>query len=495
MSQNSAHAPLNHPPIPAAAPFARNAAIETTPRLLLFAAALALAAPAAGAQASVSDPPEPWRIQAALGNPEGLRIGGSIRPRYEALGNPFVTGRTDDDEMLGLQTLLHAELDAGEGTHLTFGAEMLDSRFIAGNESGGAASEINTLEPVQAYLAWRPRDFLMEGASLDLTAGRFTMDVGSRRLVARANFRSILATFDGMRAVWTTKDKLAFTFAYAAPVSREPADAASALDNEVALDAQRDAARLAVAHLDAPLPGNLRGELYLLDLDERDGNGVATRNRDLATFGARLRQLPAKGQLDFDLEYAHQTGSQHATTSPLDVTALDHEAAMAHLEAGFSFDAPWSPRLALQYDFASGDSSAADVRSERFDPLFGDRSFEFGPTGLFGLIARTNLSSPGIRVEVKPDPDSDAYLMLRQVELEQSQDSLANSGVRDASGASGKDAGLQLEGRWRHWLVRDSLRLSFGAAIVFEGDFLENAPNATGLGDPVYGYSELTWTF
>lgn len=468
----------------------------TPPRLLFFVAAMALAAPVAGAQAASADKPEPWRLQTALGLPDGVRVEGSIRPRYEALTNPFVAGRTDDDEFLGLQTQLRVEIDIGQGSGLAVGGELLDSRFIAGNESGGAAAEINTLEPSQAYLAWRPHDFLMDGAKLDLTAGRFTMDVGSRRLVARANYRSILSSFDGVRAVWTTKDKLALTLAYTAPVTRTPADAPSALDNEVAMDAQLDNVRLGVAHLDMPLPSDLRGELYVLDLEEDDDAGAAaTRNRDLTTFGARLRHLPARGQFDFDLEYARQTGSQHATTSPLDVTALDHEAEMAHLEGGFSFDAPWSPRLALQYDFASGDASPADSQSQRFDPLFGDRSFEFGPTSIYGLVSRANLSSPGIRIEVKPDADSDAYLMLRQVRLDQARDSLANSSVRDASGVSGKDAGLQLEGRYRHWLVKNSLRLSIGAAVTFEGDFLKQAPNATGMGNPAYGFTELTWTF
>ena len=96
---------------------------------------------------------------------------------------------------------------------------------------------------------------------------------------------------------------------------------------------------------------------------------------------------------------------------------------------------------------------------------------------------------------MKPDADNDAYVMLRQVNLAQARDSLANTNVRDLTGASGTDAGVQLEGRWRHWLVKDSLRLALGGAIVFQGDFLDNAPSATGMSDPVYGYSELTWTF
>ena len=466
-----------------------------TSRMLVLAATMAFTVPHAGAQESPAAPQDAWKLRQALGLPDGVRVEGSVRPRYEALANPFVADRPDDDEFLGLQTLLRAEVDIGQGTALTLGGELLDSRFIAGNETGGAAGEINTLEPAQAYLAWRPHDVLMNGAQLDLTAGRFTMDIGSRRLTARANYRSILASFDGVRVVWTTKDRLVITLAYVAPVTREPLDAISTLDNEVALDAQLDSARLTVAHVDALLPGELRGELYVFDFDENDNRNAATRNRDLTTIGGRLRRLPARGKIDFDLEFARQTGAQHATTSPLDVTPLDHKAGMAHAEAGYSIDAPGSPRVSLHYDFASGDASPSDGRSGRFDPLFGDRSFELGPTSTFGFIARTNFSSPGLRLEVKPDGASDAYVMLRHVALDRAQDSFANSGVRDPVGVSGKDVGVQLEGRYRHWLVKDSLRLTLGAAVVFEGDFLKTAPSATGMGNPVYGYSELTWTF
>jgi hypothetical protein len=85
--------------------------------------------------------------------------------------------------------------------------------------------------------------------------------------------------------------------------------------------------------------------------------------------------------------------------------------------------------------------------------------------------------------------------MIRDVRLASATDSLANSGVRDAAGLSGEHAGLQLEGRYRRWLVRDSLRLTVGAATVLAGGMLENAPNATRRGDPIYGYTELNWTF
>lgn len=460
-------------------------------RLVLLAAAAGLSAPATLAQDGGE--PSPWRLRAALDLPDTIRIDGQTRARYEALANPFVAGRGEDDELLGLQTLLRAEVDVG--LSLTFGGELLDHRFIHGNETGAGPGEIDALEPAQAYVSWRPKDLLVAGAKTNVTLGRFTMDLGSRRLLARANFRNLLQSFDGVRAVWQSPEKLTLTLASFNPVTRLPADAASALDNEIVLNEAQDNIRFNALHLDAPLPHRIRGELYLLDLDERDSADAATRNRNLATIGIRLRKPPATGAFDFDVEFANQTGSVHATSSTLDVTPLYHDAQMAHLEAGFSFDALWSPRLSLQYDHATGDESPTDSSNERFDPLFGDRAFEFGPTGLFGFIARSNLSSPGIRLEVTPSEMNDAYVMLRQVNLDSARDAFANSGVRDATGGSGDDVGLQVEGRFRHWLVPDSLRLTFGAALVLQGDFLESAPNATGRGDPAYGYTELSWSF
>ena len=470
------------------------------PRLAVLVVALSLGAGAAEAQTAPGDAKPttasstPWRLGQSLDQPDGVRISGSMRGRYEALGSPFVAGRTEDDEYLGVQTVLDVEVDVG-GTGLTVGGELLDSRFIAGNETGGASTEIDTLEPSQLYLAWRPDDFLVDGAKLDLTLGRFTMDVGSRRLVARALYRNIFSSFDGVRAAWTSPDKLSVTLAYAAPVARAPADAASAIDNEVALNKTLNRTRFALAQVDQPLPFGLHGDLYVMDFDENDSGDVATRNRKLTTAGFRLRKPPTPEQFDFDVELALQTGSVRATTSAADIIPLEHDAQMGHLETGYSFSAPWSPRVALQYDYATGDKSRADARNERFDTLFGDRAFDLGPTSIYGLVLRSNLSSPAIRIEVRPDAASEAYVALRRVQLEARRDSFANTAVRDATGASGKDIGLQVEVRYRRWLMRDSLRLSVGAAMLFEGDFMKNAPNATRQGNPVYGYSELTWVF
>lgn len=456
-----------------------------------FALAVAFAAPAGLAQ-EASEKAKPWKLGEALGAPDWLEISGSVRPRYETLTNTLVAGRSGGDEFLSIQSLLKVEARAAD---FIVGGELLDSRRLAGNAGGGVPGEIDALEAAQLYGAWRPKDFVLPGANLDLTLGRFTMDVGSRRLIARANYRSILQSFDGARAVWSAEDRFKVTAFYTQPTTRLPSDAPSALDNEVTLNASYDGVRFGGVNIAGNLPYALVGEVYAYDFDERDSADNATRNRDLSTVGARLLRSPASGKLDFDLEYARQTGSTRASVSAADTTDLDHEADMLHAQIGYTLDAPWSPRIALQYDQASGDQSPADLKNQRFDTLFGDRAFEFGPTSIYGVIARTNLIGPGIRIEVKPDKVSEAAFAVRQLRLDSATDSFANSNVRDPSGASSDDVGTQIELRYRRWLVPDSLRLQVGGAAVIKGEFLDSAPNSTGTGDTLFGYTDLTWSF
>jgi hypothetical protein len=444
---------------------------------------LACALPAFGQQ--------PFRLQEAIGAPEWLSVSGSVRLRYETLANQFVAGRTGNDEMLATQSLLKVEAH-----HDAFaaGIELADARRWTGDAGGGAAGETDALEPLQLYVAWRPRHVFTEAGQLDLTLGRFTLDLGSRRLVSRSNMRFPLQAFTGARAVWKETSGLQATAFYASPVIREPSDARSALDNEIVLD-RETGTRFGGLLLEAPTARDLHADVFVYNLNEDDAPDILTRNRQLTTYGVRLRRAQKSAALDFELEATLQAGSARATTAAADVTSLSVNAHMIHAEVGYTFDASWSPRLALLYDLASGDRDPTDRKSQRFDPLFGDRRFDLGPTGIFGAIARTNFSSPSLRLEVKPDAVSDAFIAWRVVKLDCTRDSFANSGVRDATGASGDHPGDQLEARYRRWLVKEALRLELGGAWVREARFLKDAPNATRLGDPAYGYVELQWTF
>ena len=60
---------------------------------------------------------------------------------------------------------------------------------------------------------------------------------------------------------------------------------------------------------------------------------------------------------------------------------------------------------------------------------------------------------------------------------------------------SGDNVGTHVELRWRHQVIPDSVRLTFGAAAIIRDDFLKTAPNATLEGDSYFGYTELLFQF
>ena len=97
---------------------------------------------------------------------------------------------------------------------------------------------------------------------------------------------------------------------------------------------------------------------------------------------------PAKAAIDFQLETIGQFGTVQATTTA-NSQNLSHTAWYQHVDVGYTIDMPWSPRLALEYDYASGDQNPNDNKDQRFDTLYGARRFEFGPTGIYGAFSRS----------------------------------------------------------------------------------------------------------
>ena len=326
-----------------------------------------------------------------------------------------------------------------------------------------------------------------------LTLGRQTMDIGSRRLVARNRFRQTTNGFTGANLEWTTRSGTRLQAFWTMPQIRRPDDAPGLQDNKVKLDLETTRVQFFGAY--ASLPGVLGGTLegYGFRLAEQDGTDRQTRNRRLWTTGLRLFARPAVGKWDHDVEAAHQFGTARRSAGATDVTDLDVSAWFLHAEAGYSFKGAWKPRLAVLFDAASGDRGKAG-RYGRFDTLYGARRFDFGPTALYGALQRTNIVSPGLRLEAAADKRTDVMFSYRALWLESPRDTFATTGVRDATGASGRFAGHQVETRLRRWIVPDLLQAESGGAVLFKQGALRNAPNAPGSGNSLYGYFDITLT-
>ena len=427
----------------------------------------------------------------ALGSPEGWTITGSVRARGEGIDGQFRPALNDSDAALMLQTTLFAQYQTGG---LRVGGELFDSRsYFQKHRTSVSTTEVNAVELGQAYVAY---DFgsALGGTAAVLTGGRQTLNDGSRRLIARNQYRNTINSFTGVRFDWQDAAKDQIRLFWLLPHTRLPNGADGIRDNDVRWDHEGTDLQFwgGSATIGRALGGSF--EFYAYKLDEHDTRRFATRDRHIWTTGARLYRAPAAKRWDWDAEADYQFGHAHGTTAASDVRVQTVAAYFVHAELGYTLPLAWKPRLAAKYDLASGDGRDP-TRYTRFDTLFGARRFDYGPTSLYGPVQRANLNAPAVQLDVQPDKRLDAFVAWRPLWLQNRQDSFAATSVRDARGLSGRFAGNQIEGRVRYWLVPKLLRLDTGAAFLLKGRFLRDAPNAPDTGDTRYGYSALELSF
>lgn len=105
------------------------------------------------------------------------------------------------------------------------------------------------------------------------------------------------------------------------------------------------------------------------------------------------------------------------------------------------------------------------------------RRADLAPAGLYNAILRSNLISPGVRIETAPAKDTDVMATVRPMWLAAREDSFSLTAVRDPTGRSGRFAGTQFDGRIRHqpfpWF-----KWELDGVLLAKGHFLRKAPNA-----------------
>lgn len=419
---------------------------------------------------------------------DGLTLSASTRLRYETIEGQPRAGFNQSDDLFNIRTIVTGEYRTGR---LKLGAELYDSRVYGGNAGTPITTgEVNTLELVQAFVGYDIPDAFGPGTKLGVQAGRFTLNLGSRRLVAADDYRNTTNGYTGLRADLGLSDDLAATLIYTLPQVRRPDNRPDIVDNRVRFDRES---------FDLVLWGGLftkafadkRGavELSYYHLEERDTRTLATRNRSLETVGLRLSRDPAAGRADFENETFYQFGSIRASLAPA-ATKLDVSAWFTHAEVGYTFEHPWSPRIAFEFDYANGDGRGG--KFTRFDTLFGMGRADLAPAGLYNAVGRANIVSTGLRVEATPTKRFDVFATYRPLWLASRYDSFSTTGVRDVSGNSGRFAGHQVETRVRYWLIPKRLRLEWKGLLLAKGRFLHDAPNAPPVGNTIYNSFNAT---
>ncbi|MCK4494480.1 MAG: alginate export family protein, partial [Methylococcales bacterium] len=326
-------------------------------------------------------------------------------------------------------------------------------------------------------------DLFIKGSQSTLRGGRITMNVGSRRLLARNRFRNTINAFTGLDWQWQLGHKKIRAF-YTLPIQR--LNSGYIGNNRQKFDREHINVRFWGLYYSQPTFSAFNeGEAFVFGLNENDTSGRKTKNRDLYTLGFRLWRKPSIGKFDYQLEAAYQFGTSRS--SKKSTKDLAHWAHFHHAEIGYHFDAPLSPRLFIQYDYASGDKDPNDSNNNRFETLYGARRFDFGPTSTYGPFARGNLNSPALRLNLKPSKNFSTLFSLRGFWLASVNDQWTGAAINDTDAY----IGTQIEARLRWDVLPKNVRLEGGIAHIFAGDLMKNAHKK----DSTYVYSQMVLKF
>jgi len=407
-----------------------------------------------------------WKryLRTALRLPDWIDLGLENRTRFESYDHPWrssqAIGNGGSDPQITLRSRLRIGLGGNGPVRFLF--EGQDARAYLNGDPGDFRNitTVNEFDILQLLGSLTVNDVLGTGLRSDFHFGRMTMDFGRRRLIARNDFRNTTNSFDGLHwqigqdKVWRIRTFLT------EPVVRD----------DVQLDRQYNTSLFWGTYLESRHFPWFQMDAYYLGLNDQHVANAANR-RTYSTFGGHLYKDPRPGEIDYEVESAWQTGTRGAT---------DHFAHFQHVDLGYTFQLPWSPRLVAHYDYASGDRRPGDTQDEGFDSLFGVRRGDYGPTGTFGPFFRTNINSPGWRVIVTPAEGWTVQLKHRVWYLAQSRDFFGSSGLQDTTGRAGTSLGHDVEFRVQ-WALNTNLDFDAGYVHWFKGSYFDRLPVSAGL--------------
>lgn len=399
--------------------------------------------------------------------PDGfLTLGGELRERTEWTRNGgFAIGRRpgapETSEVLLQRLMVHADLHLGANLR----AFVQLGSFAGLGARGGslAATQENRGDLVQGF----GELILPIGtAETRLRAGRQELAFGSGRLVSEREGPNLRRAFDGIRAILAQPGGPRLD----AFVTRPVQPLRGGFD-----DRTNPGEAFWGLYLTLPL-GGTGLDLYAFGTErERAGfaQGIAFERRQ--TLGARVfgRRGAWAGDWDWDWEAAGQAGSFGGAAIRAWTLASD---------TGVTFPAlPWSPRLGLKADIASGDDNPRDKRLGTFNALYPKVPY-FTEAG---LVAPANLVDlfPSVRLQPAPAMTLELGwdLLWRQTTSDAVYRPVPFAPLRGTAGGGGTWIGhqVQLAARWglgrhlelRAWLVHftvgDTIRRAGGRDVDF----------------------------
>ncbi|MBM3782098.1 MAG: hypothetical protein FJW29_10585 [Acidobacteria bacterium] len=383
--------------------------------------------------------------------PAWLQVHAEQRTRYETMDTRYRPGETGSDQQLDFRTRLQVRVGGRAGWIYS---EVQDAR-VALDDSGSTVTpaQENFTKVLQAFVGRAWQDVGRGRWSFQAEAGRFSRDFGFRRVIARNIYRNTTNAYDGAivragRGSWAVQALAVRPVFYTWP------------------DVQRDRLfdRTALTGLYVTSTARRAANLDVYALAWRDGRAMPERTRRVIdTGGARVfGTFGRDGRAEYEVEAAAQRGQ---------VGPLLHRAWFQHSQVGYNWPSvAWKPRVLVFSDYATG-TDPTSGRSGAWDALLGARRFEFAPVGLYNLLGRANLNSPGVWLQTRPRGHIDLWVQLRGVWLANARDRWRPVGLVDPTGSAGWHVGTQTEYRLRY-RIGWRIEIDSGVVHLVEGRFL-----------------------
>ncbi len=350
-----------------------------------------------------------------------------------------------------------------------------------------------------------------------LKIGRQILQYGSERLVGPLDWSNFARSFDAAKLRYQAKDWSIDAFAATVAVNIRSQYNQSDLLNGT--ETERGQVFSGLYFTSTSLVPIQTTDFYAFYLDQNSGppSRPAAYGTDTSffTLGARVQSKPgvfhhepatasdskatADGKsapppapprkavgFDYDGEFVFETGK----AGGLDLTAF-----AVHAGLGYTFSVPWTPRLGIEYNYASGDQNPNDGNIQTFQNLFPTNHLRYG---IMDEFSWQNMHNPAITVTATPCKTLTAQLEFHGFWLANTNDFWyqangtstvrpLNAAARGASHFAGTELDFVLT-----WKPFKQLAFQGGYSHFFAGKYLEDTGASS---DANFGYVQAVIQF
>ena len=397
--------------------------------------------------------------------PQWLRFSGELRERFEGYsGGGFKPNSTDDYDLHRLRLgILIAPL-----SWLKFFGQMQDARVWG--RSPALPPYQNTWDIRQAYV-----EIGEEGTGFALRAGRQDLNFGNGRLIGQSWWTNVSRSFDGFRGSYQRGNIRVDAFATSVVIVRD-----GVIDHH---DWGNNLHGIYGSFRDL-IPDSIFEPYTLWRLQQGFSNAnVKPGHLDEHTYGFRW-----VGRVFRNADYRTEMAIQRGMLGNDQI-----EAWTGHWVGGYTLsEAAGSPRMFVEYDYASGDKRAGDRTTQTFDPIYPSTHDKLGLADQFGW---RNIQDARLGAEFKFGRKWSMATSFHDFWLANAHDALYPTRGSivgfSPNGTAGTHVGEELDAQAIYQPTRQT-QIGFGYGHIFTAEFLNKATKGK---DYNYPYTLFEYVF